>query len=503
MANYYVSSSRGDDTTGNGSVATPWKTIGKAVGPSPAITLSGTGDVLYIEPGLYRETVAFGLSPTSGGPFSIIGDGDGAGFLAGGYSTPATGLVEWRGWSDDSTLINAVMFQAFGKSYVTVQGLKMIGAGGGNVACFDVGGASWSDWTFRDCIFVGNYTKPVIGWIATTTANALNVTFERCEFVTSGSGIDFRLPLNSAEYNTNVLVQNCRFFYSSNGLRYNKVGGSGSFFATGLRVQGCSFYFCTVGVSIAYGSGDALTTPNYVYGCNFQFCGTGVSAGQTSQLTENGNVLFCSAERVNVSAGANSRDKSTCPAWEIEDGRLYGVGPKPFGTPSAVSPLNSMGSYGTPPAVDLYNRARPEGYGTTGQAAGALALHDNGVKNTVYHDSGAGSTACMALVGPASQDRPILVDAASTTVSVKVRWDGNHGNTNKPQAILLANPEIGYAGQTKTATTSGGSGSTPNSYETLTFTGFTPSAAGVVMLRMVSRSAAGNGVAYFDSIDVA
>jgi len=55
-------------------------------------------------------------------------------------------------------------------------------------------------------------------------------------------------------------------------------------------------------------------------------------------------------------------------------------------------------------------------------------------------------------------------------------------------------------GQVVTATTAGGSGSTPNAFETLTFAGFTPTRKGAVMLRLVSRSASGNGAAYFDTI---
>ena len=112
----------------------------------------------------------------------------------------------------------------------------------------------------------------------------------------------------------------------------------------------------------------------------------------------------------------------------------------------------------------------------------------------------AGSTACMALVGPSSQERPILVDSQPTTISVKVRWDGNHGDAAKPQAVLIAEPQIGVAGQVATATSTGGTGSTPNAFETLTFAPFTPTGPGVVMLRMVSRAAAGNGAAYFDTI---
>ena len=120
------------------------------------------------------------------------------------------------------------------------------------------------------------------------------------------------------------------------------------------------------------------------------------------------------------------------------------------------------------------------------------------MKDVTHQDSG--SPACLALIGPSSQDRPILVNAQATTIRVNVRWDGNHGDAARPQAMLLASPEIGVPAQTVTAASTGGTGSTPNAYETLTFAPITPTAAGVVMLRMISRAASGAGAAYFDTI---
>jgi hypothetical protein len=502
MATYYVSANRGSDLTGVGSATNPWKTIGKAIGSSPAITLSGSGDTLYIEPGIYREVVSLGLSPTAAGPLSIVGDCDGAGFLAGGYASPATGLVDWRGWTNDSTpLGSSACLNVVGKSYVTVKSLKIVGASNTSKSCVYLNGAALN-WTFQDCVFVSCVNgAAVVIEITAAAGQAWNHTIERCDFVaTGGGGYGLRLlaQQNPTEYGVNTLVQNCRFLGGSIGLNIAVTGGgSGSALATGITVQSCTGLFCTTFADIYGATAVNPTTPIGVYGCYVGLCSTGVKANNTTQVVENGNILYVTTPRSNVNAGAASIT-SAAPAIHCDDGRLTGLPSRPFGEPSEVGVIGGWGNYGNVPTVDLSNRNRPEGYSSPKAAAGALERHNTGAKDVTRQD--VGLLACLALVGPSSQDRPILVNAQSTTLSIRVRWDGNHGDAAKPQAILLANPEIGVASQTLTAVSTGGTGATPNAYETLTFAPITPTAAGVVMLRMTSRAAAGNGAAYFDTI---
>jgi hypothetical protein len=86
------------------------------------------------------------------------------------------------------------------------------------------------------------------------------------------------------------------------------------------------------------------------------------------------------------------------------------------------------------------------------------------------------------------------VNPASTTISVKCRYDANHGATTKPQVLLLACPELGVAAQTLTMSAAA------DTWETLTFASFTPSWLGAVRLLFVARPSAANGVFYFDTI---
>lgn len=124
---------------------------------------------------------------------------------------------------------------------------------------------------------------------------------------------------------------------------------------------------------------------------------------------------------------------------------------------------------------------------------GALGRHDSADRETTTTDAGGVG---IHLDGPGSVGFDIPVDPASTTITVKARYDLDHGTTTKPQALLLANGEIGVAAQTVTMTVGA------VTWETLSFTPFTPTAPGVVTVRLVSRSVTPYGRSYFDSFTV-
>lgn len=127
------------------------------------------------------------------------------------------------------------------------------------------------------------------------------------------------------------------------------------------------------------------------------------------------------------------------------------------------------------------------------KSAGAFERHDTAEKETGTTDAG---SVGLVLTGWADHAIHIPVDATSTTISVKARYDSTHGATNKPQAILDANGEIGVATETETMTEAA------DTWETLTFSAFTPSAKGWVTVRLISRADAATGKAFFDTVSV-
>jgi len=496
MANWYVSDARGDDSTGVGSATNPWKTLSKAIGASPAITLSGSGtDTLYIEPGIYREVLAFSLSPSVGNPFEIVGDGDGAGFSAGGYSTPATGVVEIRAWTDDVTpMTTAEVLSASGKSFVAVSKIKFIAGAGGNsssVACFNLAGV-FSDWTFEDCIFYGSRTRAILGQITATAGAALNVAFKRCDFLgVSNSntfyGVSLRCPLNATEYGLNVLFQHCNFVSTAGGVWIQKLGGAGSGWATGVTVQQCGFWFAFRGLYVS--DATALTTPIGVYGSSFHFITNGIVATTPGQVVENGNAFTCQINLTNVSAGANSI-ATACPAFNFHDERLFGGLLRPCFEPSAVSPALGSGGYGTPPTVDLWNRGRPEGGGSLSASCGATERHDTTIVQTGVVQAGA---AALQLTGPGSMEWLVPVAATSTSLTIYTRVDANYGTTNPPVFEVDAEPQYGVAYASATASSSTGS------WHQIAISSFTPTSAGWVKVRVRAKPDAANGICYIDT----
>lgn len=125
------------------------------------------------------------------------------------------------------------------------------------------------------------------------------------------------------------------------------------------------------------------------------------------------------------------------------------------------------------------------------KTAGCFERHDTAEKETTTTDAG---SVAIRLTGRADHAIYVPVDATSTTISVRAYYDANHAATNKPQAILDANGEIGVTTETKTMTVAAGN------WETLTFAAQTPSAKGWVTIRLVSRSDVPIGNAFFDTL---
>jgi hypothetical protein len=350
MTAYYVDANGGSDATGDGlSWSSAWASIGHAIGSSPAITLSGSGDVVHIRGGIYYDQVTLGLSPTSSSPLAIVGE---------------DGLVEWAAWTNSTTKASGAALEASNQSYVTIKNVRMIGGGGSGTAgsCINVAG-TWSDWTIEDCEFItgANFGRPHAVTFTTSAASAINATIRRCDFVTSSHsntfvGLVVQSPLDASEYGLNVLLESCRFLGGSAGVRYQNVGGSGSAWSTGIRIQQC-LYMC-VYQGIFINSTITPTTPIDVYGSDFLCCTYGLQALASGQINEDGNYFWCNTPRVNTSAGAHS-DGSSMPRFNIAIERLAGGNPRPFGEPLEGSSLIGAGNYGTPPTTDLYGQTRP------------------------------------------------------------------------------------------------------------------------------------------------
>ncbi len=196
-----------------------------------------------------------------------------------------------------------------------------------------------------------------------------------------------------------------------------------------------------------------------------------------------------------ATAGANSSLTDSTKSWTTNaySGQMLhltgGTGSGQYRKilSNTATALTIEATWATNPSTDTtYEIVNP---GTL-YALGAMERHETAQKETTTVDASPG----IKILGPGDQEITVLVDAEATTLSIKARYDSAHAATNKPQAILQANAEIGVSAETLTMSEAA------DTWETLTFTQFTPTAKGAVKIRLVSRAAAGNGSAFFDTL---
>ncbi len=487
MTIYYVRKTGNDGAVGT-SPATAWATIGKALGAAGI----ASGDTVYIGAGVYREvvTIAIGASAET----KIIGDVDGA-------QTGDAGEVQLTAYTtNDKTLpSSSSLVSMTTQNYLTfekivfVQGLDYV-----------VGTTSGTNITFRDCSFIGN---PAAGQIAIDYVQgsgpiAAHWLIERCLFLhVYGATSTIEIYLCQADvpdYDADFVVQNCLFIGGGYGWAvgvFPTQSGTGQ--GGGVILKNSTVIGANEAMRVFDGvGGSAFAVPCVVQNC-FIYSGDSyaVQAQTLGEIVEDYNIISSGFPRSNVAAGAHSvSDGSYAPLLHFGQELQRGAVLRPFGTPTDNSPLLGFGNAANAPAVDVFNRIRPAGGQSISNAVGAYERHDTGAKEVTVVDS---SPASVKIVGPGDHEFKIPVDAVATTISVKARYDANHAATNKPQAILLASPEIGVATETKTMTAAA------NTWETLTFAAQTPTAKGVITVRLISRAAAGNGIAYFDTFNIA
>jgi len=496
MTTYYVSPSGSDANNGLGpdasaAVNKPWLTIGKALGAAGI----NSGDTVYIAPGTYQEVVTVAMTSATvetkvlGDPLNAQGFKDGSGLLL----TP--GLVRWTAYTtnDKSAPSASNTLSLAGRDFLTFEKIYFV-AGDTHIVSYST--AVSTNLTFRNCVFCAS--SELVTYLVNLTGliDGSAILFERCSFF--GSKASIALYLSSAAStgtgNIGVTVRNCKFEGGSTSYAIAWVNTTVT--GNGLVVEGNTMvghlygvYISNTAVTQTY---PALVRNNLIYACqNALYCASGANA----QMVESYNLINASMPRTNVTAGTGSiSDGSYSCLLDCGYSLLVGLIPRAPFEPIPGSPVLGFGDGGSFSAEDMWGRIRPSGGASLLKGVGCLELHDFAAKELTTKDV---SDAGIVLTGPGDHDILVAVDATSTTISVKGRYDATHNVTTKPQIILLAAPEIGVATETKTMTAA------VDTWETLTFSAFTPTAKGWVTIRLVSRPAAGSGKAFFDTLAIA
>lgn len=484
MTNYYVrtAANGGSDAAAGTSAGAAWATIGKALGAAGI----SSGDTVYIGAGRYDEVVSVAMV-SAVAETSVIGD-------TSGQYTGDAGEVAWTGWTSglDAAPAATATLTLANRDYLTFENICFYG-GSAQTGAVNGDTTMSTNITFRNCAFLaaaGARNGHRVGVTVTGLTNAAWL-FDRCLWFGSATSclVATLTTSGTVDYDANIVLQNCTLMnFSGSGTTISVTNsGTSAGKGGGVYVHNCTI-FCAGAAAVNTPATHISTTyPVYVRNCHINAGGsTALNAGTLGQIVEDYNVLTATTRSANVSAGANSRYEDGFFAFNVGQHRIWGGYAKPFLSPVSVgggaSRLLGRGTdAGVSLTVDGVNRPRPAG-GSTTKAAGAFERHDTATNNSPNGHK---------ITGPGDQDIYFAVPASATTITITAEYDTNHAATNKPQAILLANGERGVAEQTVTMTAA------VNTEEDIVIGPFTPTSAGVVTVRLRSRSAAANGIAQF------
>lgn len=483
MGNKFVGPG-GSDANAGTSYALRWLTVSKAIGATAA---AAAGDVVYFTPGTYREVISLGGTWAS--DVTVIGDVDGS------HTSGVPGDVIFSAYTtNDTTAPSATtLLNTNSKNHISFANILFVNGTANNTVAIQ---GTETNLTFTDCAFYqfANQNSCINHNGLAFGVNAA-ILFDRCIVYCTDNCFHFIMTRGATvDYDCGVTIRNC-FLYSQNRGVFIESTGAGAKFGGGIDMLNCT----VASNQECFRTGDSsqsTTTPHTVNNCLLITNTPALVANTAGQITEDYCVIAAgnSTKRTNVTAGTHSKSDNSYAmllhmGQELKNGQYL----RPFLSPMASSPLLGFGSTGAP-SVDALNRPRPAGGASIVNAVGMYERHDTAAKETGTTDAG---SVAINITGPGDQDVQIPVDTTSTTITVRSRYDSTYTTATKPQAQLLANNELGYAGQTVTGTAA------VDTWETLTFSAFTPSAKGVVTLRLISRSAAGGGKAFFDSVVVA
>ncbi len=179
MATYYVRQDGNDSNTGLGATtALAWRTIQKALGA----TGIGSGDTVYIAPGLYNEQVTIGgtystTTSITGDPTAAQFIGVNAGRVQVGSFTTLGGASSYNGSTIVGTSKNNLSFSSIE--------FLLTPSGGGNAGVRFITSQNIS---FNRCVFQGlNTVGAALLNLTPPASSACNLSVTNCVFIGTSS----------------------------------------------------------------------------------------------------------------------------------------------------------------------------------------------------------------------------------------------------------------------------------------------------------------------------
>jgi hypothetical protein len=340
MATYYVRTpaNGGNDGNAGTSTTTAWATFTKAFSASGFTS----GDTVYVEPGVYRETVtALNTSPTTRA--FVIGDYNGAIF-------GTSGEVRWTSYTtnDDTAGTTTTLFSLNGRDNITIRGIRFEANG----RAIDVTtGSRFID--IEDCVIVGQGA----GCIALTGSADLSIgaNIRRCIVHGIQDSILVTPNLSSNNVNAAVNIENCVVTARTNRAIYFSSSGTNAV-ASGCTVKNCTVSGPTGIATIAsrYAASGVTVTNCLVY-----LCTAGISGGSAGSIgvTYTRTAMCATALTNTTGTTGNSTGNAS-----IDNGAsfLYDLNPRrPWYMPYVTGIINGDGTPTGMPTDDIHGTTRP------------------------------------------------------------------------------------------------------------------------------------------------
>ena len=388
MATYYLSTSTGNDSyTGLSATYTtgttgPWKTLAKALGAAGM----ASGDILYVAPGTYNESVTIGFAPSAA--TQIIGDPNSQ-FFGGVTAGPV--LISAFNAAGTSETVTANLIIAASRNYFEWSNIWWKTTTGRGVSA-----TNSRYWKFTNCVFENTATAGVNGilFLSSVSATALDATITRCRF----AGGQYSLQLTGGNVSDTTTVTSCLFDGGTQPMELGTIQ---------VAITNCTFLYYAFGITQRTGSLSFVTT---VRNCVWVRCAAALQSVTVGHMTENFN-RFLGASRTNMGTlGANS---TTGGDGGLDIGYLLQTNGNYLQTytPYASSPNTAFGTATSAPATDLYNVAWN---GASPDAGGITYRVITSLPSQVAYNGGIERNASVITVAPGSTSQSIELYLGAT-----------------------------------------------------------------------------------------
>lgn len=391
MATYYVRQDGNDSNTGLGSTtALAWRTIQKALGA----TGIGSGDTVYIAPGLYNEQV------TIGGTYStttnIIGDPTAAQFIGVTAGRVQVGSFTTLGGASSYTGSTIVGTSKNNLSFSNIEFLLTPGSSGNSGVRF----ITSQNISFNRCLFHGqNSVGAALLSLTPPTSSAFNLSVTNCIF--SGSYANSKLiDLTGQSQSTDsTTIKNCLFTGAQNGIYVEN---------TKLNAINCTFIgqsnFATyIGTAVSFAIQNS-----FFYGCSYA-CFSVSTSGIMTQT-------YCRfiGNNTNLNNVATSLTSSTVGSSGYDNGYqlLTGLNPLQYFSTYSGSPNTSFGNASGAELTDLYGVS----WSGTSPDVGSATFRNIGAVGVYLPTERNASTITIA-PGSTSQSIELYLGATGLTAS--------------------------------------------------------------------------------------